>query len=98
MSTVEASSRHDTSTTRMDTMAKYCTVCSSEVGSLKVSPQHSDQPKHIEHERACAECWEAWLSLQVEENQLDQIKCMFCASMLGVEQIGQLARKGTSYR
>lgn len=76
---------------------KHCNICNSDAGSLRVSPQHGQQ-KHDEHERACDECWEAWISLQVEENKPDQIKCMFCNSVLDFEQLTKLARKGTVYR
>lgn len=74
-----------------DAMAKQCNICGSNVGSLRVSPQHSGQPKHAQCERACTQCWDAWLSLQVEEKQPDQIHCMFCSLMLDAEQIEYLA-------
>jgi hypothetical protein len=78
---------------------KHCTICGSDASSLRISPQHGQQ-KHEEHERACDECWEAWISLQVEKNKPDEIRCMFtdCASLLDFEQIEKLARKGTVYR
>jgi hypothetical protein len=81
------------------TTMKHCTICRSDASSLKVLPQHG-QHKHAEHERACDECWEAWISLQVEENSPSEIRCMFtkCTSMLDAAQIGKLARKGTVYR
>ena len=73
-----ASNQAYQASTSIDNM-KHCIVCSSEVNSLKVSPQHGKH-KHAEHECACDECWEAWLSLQVEENLPEEIACMFCAS------------------
>jgi len=76
---------------------KHCNVCASDVKSLRVSPVHSNH-KHSEEERACDECWEVYLSLQVEENKPDQIECMFCKSTLDFQQIGKLARQGTIFR
>jgi Fe-S cluster biosynthesis and repair protein YggX len=78
---------------------KHCAICRSDASSLKASPQH-DQHKHKAYERACDECWEAWISLQVEEKNPSKIRCMFteCTSMLDTAQIGKLARKGTVYR
>jgi hypothetical protein len=78
---------------------KHCTICGSDASSLRISPQHG-QYKHKDHERACDECWEAWISLQVEENKPDEIRCMFtgCTSMLDFEQIKKLARQLTVRR
>lgn len=76
-------------------MTVQCNICGSGVGSLRISPQHNGKPKHSQDERACDQCWEAWLSLQVEENQPDQIECMFCNSLLEAEQIKSFARVGT---
>jgi hypothetical protein len=81
----------------MPTTMKDCTVCGFEVHSLRVSPKHGTR-KHSEDERACDECWEVYLSLQVEENKPDQIECMFCTSTLDFQQIGKLARQGTLFR
>ena len=76
---------------------KECNVCGAEANSLRVSPKHGTH-KHKEIERACDECWEIHISLQVEENKPDQIECMFCKSTLDFQQIGKLARKGTVFR
>jgi hypothetical protein len=76
---------------------KECNVCGTEASSLGVSPKHGTR-KHKESERACDECWEIHVSLQVEENKPDQIECMFCKSTLDFQQIGKLARKGTIFR
>lgn len=81
----------------MPAKTKHCTTCASDVPSLKISPIHGTR-KHSEDERACEECWEIYISLQVEENKPDQIECMFCKSTLDFEQIGKLARKGTISR
>ena len=76
---------------------KHCNTCASDVKSLKISPVHGTH-RHSESERACSECWEVYLSLQVEENKPDQIECMFCRSTLDTGQIRKLAYKKTSSR
>jgi len=76
---------------------KHCNTCASDVKGLKTSPVHGAR-KHSESERACEECWEIYLSLQVEENKPDQIECMFCKTTLDFEQIATLARQGTAFR
>jgi hypothetical protein len=78
---------------------KHCNICHSDASSLRISPQHG-QHKHKEHERACDECWEAWISLQIEENKPDEIRCMFkgFTSMLDSEQIKKLALQLTVRR
>lgn len=76
---------------------KECNICGAEASSLRVSPVHGTH-KHSNDEHACDECWEVYLSLQVEENKPDQIECMFCKSTLDFQQIAKLARKGTSFR
>ena len=81
----------------MSTNMKECNTCASDVKSLKISPVHGTH-KHSESERACSECWEIYISLQVEENKPDQIECMFCKSTLDFQQIGKLARRRTVLR
>jgi hypothetical protein len=76
---------------------KECNICDGEVSSLRVSPSHGTR-KHSEDERACGECWEVYLSLQVEENKPDQIECMFCKSTLDFQQIKKLSYISTSER
>ena len=76
-------------------MAKQCNICGSNVASLRVSPQHSGQHNHAQHERACKQCWEAWLSMQVEENPPYRIECMFCNALLDAKQIQTLGYEGT---
>lgn len=76
---------------------KNCNICGVETVPLRISPKHGTR-KHSEDERACEECWEIYISLQVEENKPDQIECMFCKSTLDFQQIAKLARKGTVFR
>jgi hypothetical protein len=76
---------------------KHCNTCASDERSLKKSPTHGTR-KHSESERACEECWEVYISLQVEENKPDAIECMFCKSTLDKDQVKQLSYAGTSRR
>jgi len=66
--------------------------------TLRVSPKNHER-KHDEHERACGQCWEGYLSLQVEEKKnLSEIECMFCTSEISEGDFMTLAQKGTKYR
>jgi len=75
---------------------KHCSICASDDVPLRVSPKNH---KHDENERACGQCWEGYLSLQVEEkNNLSDIQCMFCTSEISEHEFISLAQKGTEYR
>lgn len=79
---------------------KICPICASEVASLRVSPT-TCSGGHKEDERACGECWEAYLSKQVEDRAPGDIRCMFKHEgehKLDKEQVMDLARKGTMER
>jgi hypothetical protein len=77
---------------------KHCNICESDGVTLRVSPKTHER-KHSEQERACGQCWEAHLSLQVEEkNKSSEIECMFCTSEIGEADFKSLAREGTKYR
>lgn len=75
----------------------FCTICASQVSSLRISPKGHERA-HGEDERACDECWEAWLSMQVEENRPEDIQCIFCNSIIDFEQLASYAWKGTHNR
>ena len=79
---------------------KICPICAAEVSSFKVSPS-TCSGGHSEDERACGECWEAYLSKEVEDKALGDIRCMFHHQgkhTLDKEQVKKLARKGTMER
>jgi hypothetical protein len=77
---------------------KHCNICASDGVTLRVSPKNHE-PKHGEQERACGQCWEAYLSLQVEEkNESSEIECMFCKSEMSESDFQSLAQKGTKVR
>jgi hypothetical protein len=77
---------------------KHCSICMSEGVTLRVSPKTHER-KHGESERACGQCWEAHLSLQVEEKyKSSEIECMFCTSEISEADFMSLAREGTEYR
>lgn len=79
-------------------MTYYCKICASELRSaLRVSPQ-SDEHVHDATDRACGECWEAWLSLQVEEKRPSEIQRMFCEAKMDAEDIRKFGRRATAYR
>jgi hypothetical protein len=64
----------------MATNVKHCKICASDLRDFtKLSPQDHERA-HGDDERACGQCWEAWLSLQVEEKKPDEIECLFCKS------------------
>jgi len=89
------STHHNTTTTRK---MKHCNICESDGVTLRVSPK-SHERKHGESERACEQCWEAHLSLQVEEkSKSDEIECMFRTSEISEADFKSLAREGTKYR
>ncbi|KAK5134070.1 hypothetical protein LTR08_006960 [Meristemomyces frigidus] len=77
--------------------AKSCLVCAAEVSSFRASPATCSL-KHTLDERACHECWEAYLSLQVEEQRAEHIACMFCHSMMPEDEVKRLSRAQTSER
>ena len=77
---------------------KHCNICESDGVTPRVSPKNHER-KHGEQERACGQCWEAHLSLQVEEkNNSSEIQCMFCTSEMSEADFMNLAQKGTKYR
>lgn len=55
---------------------KECPICCSEVSSFKKSPATCEEA-HGPDQRACSECWEAYLSKEVEEKAPSDIKCIF---------------------
>lgn len=79
-------------------MAYNCKICASNLaGPLRLSPEGHER-QHGNDERACDQCWEAWLSLQVEEKKPDEIQCMFCMSRITGTELASLARKATGIR
>lgn len=81
-----------------DDMTFHCNICGSNVKVLGISPQVHGHARGNLDERACGQCWEAWLSLQIEEKQLTDIQCMFCNSNMSFEEIKKLARAKTCER
>ncbi|KAH9827019.1 hypothetical protein Tdes44962_MAKER09870 [Teratosphaeria destructans] len=75
----------------------FCTICGAEDSSLRTSPTTCAEP-HTQDERACGECWEAYISMHLEEKLGEQIACMFCESVLPEKAIKALSRKGTGER
>jgi hypothetical protein len=76
----------------------HCTICRSELDSaLRISPQDHER-KHGDDERACGQCWEAYLSLQIEEQRPDEIECLFCKSHMSEADIMGFARTATTVR
>ncbi|KAK3073610.1 hypothetical protein LTR53_004665 [Teratosphaeriaceae sp. CCFEE 6253] len=79
--------------------SKHCTICNTEPAVLKTSPTSCSSPHYASVERACGECWEAYLSMAVEESQAeDDIQCMFCDSTMPGAEIKRLAREHTAER
>lgn len=77
---------------------KHCTICASDLdGHTKISPQDHERT-HGDDERACGQCWEAWLSRQVEEKKLDEVECLFCKSIISEADFAKLARDATTRR
>lgn len=74
-----------------------CTICASKRIQLRISPQDHESP-HGDDERACGQCWEAWLSLKVEEKKPDLIECLFCKSIISEADFVKLARDATKRR
>ena len=82
----------------MATATKHCTICASNVEkSTRLSPQDHERV-HGDDERACGQCWEAWLSLQVEEKKPNGIECLFCKSLINEDDFVSLARDATVTR
>lgn len=77
---------------------KNCNICALNVSSLKVSPKGHESKHKSDDERACGECWEAWLSQQVEERHPHEIECLFCKATISIDELARLARDGTAYR
>jgi hypothetical protein len=75
----------------------HCKICASEPVQLRISPQDHERA-HGDDERACGQCWEAWLSLQVEEKKPEEIECLFCKSIISEADFAKLARKATGTR
>lgn len=76
---------------------KTCNICNGEAETLKVTPITCFR-FHGEAERACNECWEAQLSLQVEELDPRDIECMFCSSIINSREVKRLAFGNTFKR
>lgn len=88
---------------------KTCRICASQVSGFKASPTepgHTEKKRnrdgrisavevrqHGDDHRACGECWEAHLSLQVQEKHAAEVQCMFCPKVLTASEIGDLSRK-----
>lgn len=82
----------------MATDTKHCTICASDLdGFTKISPRDHKEV-HSDDGRACGQCWEAWLSLQVEEKNPEEIECLFCKSPMSETDFMSLARKATGIR
>lgn len=73
---------------------KDCPVGAHQAQILMKSPRTCDE----EHDRACRRCWEKHLSNEVEEVKQTGIRCMFCLTQMGREDLVRLARKGTVKR
>jgi hypothetical protein len=80
------------------TIMNHCTICASDLDTaLRISPQDHER-RHDDDERACGQCWEAYLSLKIEERRPDEIECMFCKSRMSEADIMSFARKATTIR
>lgn len=84
------------SDTKAATM-QHCDICGSDVKQRRIPPQNHDH-EHGDDERACGQCWEAYISLQVEEKKPDEIECMFCKHYLGYDEVKSFAMAATNYR
>lgn len=77
----------------------HCTICRADLKkSLRISPQDHERKHDTLEERACEDCWEAWLSLRVEEKKADETECLFCKSTMSLEWLKTLSRKPTLKR
>lgn len=79
---------------------KECPICSADVTSFMYSPE-TCADRHRPDQRACSECWEAYLSTAVEDKDPSEIDCMFIhggPSILSEDDLGRLARAGTLER
>lgn len=65
---------------------KTCPICCADVHSLMVSPATCTNG-HGPDQRACTECWEAYLSKEVEEKAPGDIRCMFCPNTPGTNNV-----------
>ncbi|KAK4977188.1 hypothetical protein LTR42_003236 [Elasticomyces elasticus] len=84
---------------------KCCTVCGTDGTVLQNSPESCHLFHHEPEERACGECWEGYLSMEVEKkrlvdkitqkHKLAEIQCMICTSLLPGEELKLLVRDGT---
>lgn len=93
---------------------KTCRICASQVSGFKTSPTepgHTEKRRnrdgttiavevrqHGDDHRACGECWEAHISLQVQERHAADIQCMFCPKVLNAIEIKHLSRVDTKDR
>lgn len=73
---------------------KDCIICGLSVSSFLASPTTCAK-KHGQAERACGECWEAYLSDQVKIKRAEELECMFCQSKLPGNALKRLARPTT---
>lgn len=79
---------------------KFCPICCADGAALRVSPT-TCSGGHDSDQRACFECWEAYLSKEVEEQRPENIKCMFKHtgnSTMDKKRVKDFARKGTFER
>ena len=77
---------------------KPCTICAAEVAAFESSPASCHNSHDHDSQRACGECWEAYLSMAVEEHQAEDITCMFCSSLLPEKEVKRLAKDQTGER
>lgn len=79
---------------------KQCPICTSEVQSFPLSPESCGAGHEATSfgERACGECWEAHLGLQIQESPFGMVTCLFCGGFINEADLERLARKGTYER
>ncbi|TKA72696.1 hypothetical protein B0A55_06489 [Friedmanniomyces simplex] len=80
------------------TTRKQCTVCATTNPVLKTSPASCHSYHKTNEERACGECWEAYLSMAVEEVGAEEIECMFCTNPMPEAEVKRLSRVQTGER
>ncbi|KAK5735470.1 hypothetical protein LTR17_008168 [Elasticomyces elasticus] len=87
---------------------RCCPICSTKDAKLKEPPEICHTSHENPSERACCECWEAYLSTEVErkrspdeishKHKLDDVQCIFCTTLLPEDQLKPLARSSTGER
>lgn len=75
---------------------KECVIGTHRARVLMKSPATCTK----KHDRACQRCWEKHLANEVETMEVREgaVRCIFCLTAMGREDMVRLARKGTVER